>query len=320
MKKFIALLLASSLAGCMIPGGGLGPEGSYAGPYCEPSSPNSQVPTPPGSLITGLIAQSQIVYHAWFPNGSLECGYVDYIHGTRQPMKYGDGRVADTTGILFGAAPSGALAMGLTAPNPIQPDTTPSVGVFSTDLNFGSGRVFTTQATFRALDGPRLPGNGWAVGVAARTGDENDLESDTRLAVVFRILEDKGAVLRVLEADDRLDQRPVDDGVVASIFNRTSPQPFTLKLVVDRQTGKGAASLTAGSYVLEFPFEMKTFLATSGPPITTIGASVANCCAPGRTVYAEVSDFQILVPSSERWLRIEPNVPTWGKPDDTRPH
>jgi hypothetical protein len=313
MKKFIALLLPLCFLGAC--------GGDGAGPPCDPYIPT---PTAPGTPVPGT--SSQTVYHATFPNGSLECGILDRIHATTWPMKQGNGEVSGQTHALS-VSEGGNVALELTAPDPVPAGQTPSIGVFSTGLNFGTGAILTVRATFHKPEGTRLPPasddetNRWAVGVAVRTGDERDLGAHTRLGVTFQVRAN-GAVLNVLETDpagthvNRLAQVPVPQEIVDKIFGipGADPEPFTLQLFVDRQTGKGSASLIPSWPPVQAPFEMRNFKADRGPMITTAGAALANCCAWGDRVSVEVSDFEIVQAfRKERPAPVvpnkEPNIP-----------
>ena len=346
MKKAIALLLASSLAGCRYPPGNEPPgpvPNNYPGSdgipvatavMCDRPSPGFWVippPSVPGSAIPGA-TPLQTVYHATLPNGSLICGYWDAIHWPAQPLKPGDGQVAGTTAIIHAPAGDGAFKLGLTAPSPIKvgadgfPVDTASVGLFSTDVDFGPGAVFSVRVAFQNPCGPHLaavPGglsNAWAVTIAAREGDEKDLGTDRRLGVTFKV-RNNGATLNVLEtgADDALATDKVDPKVYDAIFGNpetcgTGHKPFTLTLYVNRQTGSGVASL-AGPAVegvkdgpLDLPFKMHLF-GTSGPVIETVGATLANCCSEGGTVSVEVTDFEIKQLLRSPFGPFEPNVP-----------
>jgi hypothetical protein len=321
MKKPIALLLPFSLlAGCGTQGPGYvqcdssqwDDAPSKTSPFAPTAGPRRNVPF-------------RVVYHATFPGGALDCGYLDLIHATAQPLKEGDGQVADQSHNLS-ASPSGKLKLSLTAPDSIPEKETPSVGVFSTDLNFGPGSVFTVRVTFQRPDGPRIPKtpdwtNAWAVGVAARTGDKEDLGSHKRLGVTLRF-RDQDGILSVQEsqlADNlpphNLGQFVIPQEYTDKLFSTSPLLSFTLELHVNRQEGSGAATLTVpGVYSKQLLFDTRTFLKESGPSITTVGATLANCCAPGWNVNTEVHDFQISV--LRRDVKSEPNVPVrpWWDP------
>jgi hypothetical protein len=201
---------------------------------------------------------------------------------------------------------SDRIGLVVKAPMEIPEGETPSVGLFSTGLDYGPGSVFSVRATFRRPKGPHLPPtseytNAWAVGVAARTGGLEDSASHTRLTATFRVRNDI-AVLNVQGINETLspDDIRIDPAVYEKIFSDVTPEFFSIELFVDRRAGSGKAVLTAGTYSKTVPFTMKDFLKDSGPTVQTVGAALANCCAPGETVNVEVSDFQIsaLVPSS----------------------
>jgi hypothetical protein len=290
MKKLVALLLPFSvLAGPSISGPTAAAQ-SGPSPTCDQSS-LSQLPTPsagppPAGQAPGSIPL-KMVYHATFPGGSLNC-FIDAIHSTPQPLEEGDAQVAGET-TTFTPGTQG-LVLGLTAPSAVPDDATPSVGLFSTGLAYGPGSFFLVRATFIRPSGP-FGGKAWAVALNARTGDKNDLGTDTRLNVTVRFK--KGAAtLNVFEAGELLKSDVVPASAYDSIV--TSPQPFTLELLVNRITGKGAATLTAaGADPQRLSFSLSRFGAKSGPVIQAVGPSLANCCNPGVPVSVEVTDFQI---------------------------
>jgi hypothetical protein len=280
----------------------------------------------------------QTVYRATLPNGSLVCGYWDAIHSSPQPLKPGDGQVAGTTDIIHGPSGDGAFKLGLTAPGKIivdangDPIDTASVGLFSTGVHFGPNAVFSVRATFQNPCGPHLPpaalSNAWAVTIAAREGDENDLGKDQRLGVTFKV-KNHVATLNVLEtgADKPLATATVDPAIYAAIFGNpetcgTPGKPFTLTLYVNRQNGSGVASL-AGPAIeaahkpsLDLKFNMHLFGST-GPVIETVGPTLANCCSEGGTVSVEVTDFEIKQLLRSPFGPLEPNV---RNPPPINPH
>jgi len=337
MKKPIALLLGLlSASGCSSPGSGDGPVPIPNG-NCVAIQPE---PLPPGSSAPG--ASSQIIYRATFPCGSLENGIVDAIHSPPWPMKKGEGGVVGQTDSVSPAGITG-VRLSVAAPNPIPKDAsgnnqTSSVGVFNTALNFGPGSVFTVRATFQKPNGPRIPANSddtnaWSIGVSVRTGDERDLASDKRLGVTFRV-KNQDAILNIQETDpgstdgtvvNSLKQASVPRDMVDKIFGTSGapPQPFTLELFVDRDTGTGVATLIPSNPPVKAgPFVMLTFQAKSGPVLKTAGATLANCCAPGATVSVDVTEFEIVQVFRGQvyrggWGRIEPPIP---QPPPINPH
>jgi hypothetical protein len=275
MKNLVALLLASSLAGCSngpggeppgpIPNAYPGSDGVPVGTavLCDRPLPRQQLYTAPilGAQILGA-TPLQTVYHATLPNGSLVCGYWDAIHSPPQPLKPGGNQLAGTTDIIHAPAGDSAFKLGLTAPSHIDvdpitnfPKDTSSVGLFSTAVSFGPGAVFSLRVTFQNPCGPHLApvsgglSNAWAVSIAASEGDERDLGTDRRLWVTFRI-KGKGATLNVWETgtDEPLKADTVNPAIYKAIFGDpetcgTGHKPFTLTLYVNRATGSGVASL-----------------------------------------------------------------------------
>jgi hypothetical protein len=313
MKKLITLALPMVLlAGC---------DTDRPGYVSCDASPEPPGQTSPYAAIPGAkkIDPFRTVYHAEFPGGSLECGYLDLIHDSPMAMKEGYGEVTGQTQDTY-ASDGGKLTLSLTAPDKIPKDATPSIGVFSTDLDFGPGSVFFVRATFHGPEGPRIPESGaytnaWSVGVVARTGDERDLGANKRLGITLRF-RDKDGILSVQESNLTDDEThllkenfKIPEWITDKIVRTagTTPLTITLELQVDRQTGSGQATLTAGTYTKSVQFEMLTFQSKSGPVIKTVGATLANCCAPGWNVKTDVHDFQISV--LRPYIRIEPNIP-----------
>jgi hypothetical protein len=214
-------------------------------------------------------------------------------------------------GQLAGSDPTGTptqdgLLLAITAPGTIPKDKTPSVGVFSTNLDFGPGSVFSAQATFQKPTGPFDDPRAWAPGsVAARTGTQDDLKSEARLNVAVRL---KGATasLNLTEIDKinedsfrQLGNVRIEGELYDWIFVKKNT--YTIGLSVDRTTGKTSATLTGGTSKLALgPVDLTTFLANSGPTITAVGPTLANCCVPGAKVTVLVSDFRISQPSRRR--------------------
>src|SRR5690349_7070763 len=115
MKKIIALLQASSLAGCSDPGPGGG---------------SGSVPAD---------------YYATYEGANLACCIVrDVFHKPPQPLLKGQAKVGETA--VWGAKDN-ALQMVLTAPPPEkvpvnatgEPLVTPSMGIFSIGHDYGPG-------------------------------------------------------------------------------------------------------------------------------------------------------------------------------------
>jgi hypothetical protein len=231
---------------------------------------------------------------------------MDRIHKPPQPPEEGDGQVAGEIPTFSGG--TNGLKLGVTTPdsiplidpgNPGLGTQTSTAGVFTTGLSYGPGTVFSTRATFIRPIGP-FDGKAWSVALNARTGDKNDRWTDDRLNVTFKF-KNSGATLNVYEEDRVQGSVAVPTPVYNSIVSNSSPQPFTLELLVDRVTGHGVAILTATAAAPQkLPFSLWKFRAEDGPKIEAVGPSLANCCMAGTTVSVEVIDFQILQTFSER--------------------
>ena len=299
MIKLIALFLAVSFfagpsaAAPSVPGPG--------GPCDQSSLAKARAPTPVSPPLVPGVPALKLAYHAIFPGGSLNC-FMDRIHSTPQALLRGDGQVAGQTS--SSTVGTQGIVLHLTTPDPIplipgDPEgntQTSSLGLFSTGLSFGPGTFFSTRATFVRPNGP-FGGKSWAVALNARTGDEDDLGTETRLNMTVRF-KAGAATLNAFEAGDSRGSVPVPTTTYGAIVS--SSQPFTLELMVSRITGKGAAILTtAGAVPLYLKFTLSTFGSTSGPTISTIGPALANCCAAGKTASVELTDFQVLTHPSK---------------------
>lgn len=292
MKKLIALSLAIPfLAGPPLPGHFAAAQPSPS-PTCDRSSLQLSAPRPAGPPPAGQPPGSiplKLAYHAIFPGGSRDC-FIDYIHAPPQPVEEGDAQLPGQVSTF--TAGSRGLILGLTPPFSFPDDATPSVGLFSTSLNYGPGAFFLVRATFVGPNGP-LDGKAWAVGLNAREGDKNDVGSVARLNLTLRFKKN-AASLNVYENGDPRGSIAVLTPAYDAIVSTSAPQPFTLELLVNRITGKGTATLiTSGTPPQALPFTLKVYTATSGPVVQAIGPSLANCCVPNTRVSVEVIDFQI---------------------------
>jgi hypothetical protein len=161
-------------------------------------------------------------------------------------------------------------------------------------VHFDVGSRFKLRATYIAPVGPQGTVQ-WAVGLNAKTGDEDDLPNDTRLAAT---LQSRGSVARLgvngLATPPNLPFLPQD--IFDAIYSPTDPQPFTLELEVDRITGAGTASLKVGDTVVSHDFQTSAFQEDSGPAITSVGPSIAIVNAPGQSATVRVRDFEIYAP------------------------
>jgi len=273
MKKLlVALLLASSLYGCK-------KEKAY--------------PQPPAGSVDSADYWTKF-------EGLGCCILIDGLNTTPKALQPGQGGPDETSAWVSEAD---ALRMDLTAPDKIAPDTTPSMGIFKTRQNFGPGTKFSISATFRNAQG-RMDGQAWTVALVARTGDVADTADLGRLQLSLRV--NKGVHLRVQEGPDG----PSTSAIPGAALPDGSPQPdfvsgdapykdiyldhkpFTLRLDVDRKSGKGVATLTTATQVYPIRFEMGRFKKDGGAPLTTVGVTIANN-NPGETVSVEVTDFMI---------------------------
>ena len=238
----------------------------------------------------------QPIYQASLTNGSLVPSVDLLALGAAQP-----GFGVPSSNPTFVPSSEG-ITIGLTRP------TVPTIvgpvgaGLFVTPVSFGQGSVFALQATFVAPNGPHNIGDVWAATVGARTGDQDDLDIETRVAATFQVRAD-GARLNVVGATAPANQSNIPQSVYDSIFNAINPQPFTLYLLVNRTTGSGTASLTVGSFSTSVNFLMASFQSSVGPTITAVGPSLAISNPPGQSAYVTVRDFLIFsaVPEPSTW-------------------
>jgi hypothetical protein len=267
MIRTIALLLASSLVACH-------------------HEPGHEVHIP-----TDYVAPA---YEANLKGKDLACCIVrDTLHTPVQPLQPGQGSPSDPAS--WNDA-NGALQMQLAGAG--------SMGVFSTGLDFGKGKIFSVSATFR---NPKVIGAAsekpWTIVIAARTGDVDDADNLGRLQVSMQTLplqpseninrvelrvqegRNIGEMMRIGEA-----RKTITGLVHDEIFG--SPNPFTITLIVDRATGRGGAILTTKTQTVELEFEQALFSEDNGDPLTVAGAVLVNQAA-GRSVSVEVTHFEI---------------------------
>lgn len=265
MKNLVALLLASILGVSAAHG------------------------TPPDAPAGGVKAPNY-----WTKFEGLGCCIVhDSLHTDPQALQPGEGDAGETAAWI---AKSDALRMELKAPSPLQTNV-PSMGIFKIGQNFGPGTDFSVSATFRSPEG-RMDGPAWTVTVVARTGDAPDHSDLGRLQLSLRVR--NGVHLRIQEGPDAASTAAIPGATIYD-FGPTDPvyqeiylqhKPFTLRLDVNRKSGKGVATLTTATQQFPIAFEMGLFKKDQGAPLTTVGAAIANNI-PGETVSVEVTDIMI---------------------------
>lgn len=236
------------------------------------------------------------VYQASFLNSASSPSLDSLRVGALQP-----GFSALTQNPTFTPGSEG-MTIGLTRPNDPTLVGPVGAGLFATPVSFGQGSIFALQATFVAPIGPHEGGNVWAAAVGARTGDQDDLAEETRLAATFQVRGD-GARLNVVGATAPANQPNLSQPIYDSIFDPTNPQPFTLYLLVNRETGGGTAMLTVGAFTTSVNFLMAAFQANAGPAVTAVGPSLAVNNLPGQSASITVRDFSIssAVPEPNSW-------------------
>lgn len=230
----------------------------------------------------------RLSYQASFPNGSLEPS-LDRLNAGA--MQVGPTAIPDTNP-SFDQRP-GAVLLSISRPIGLDPDTIPSQTLWATPVNFAAGSIVRIKATFIAPVGP-IPGGGFAIGVNAKTGNKDDLPTDTRLAATVNVR--PGYLVRFGMPFGSTEPARVvlPQDVKDAIFSTTDPQPFTIEVTVDRTNGKGLAKLMVIDQVFTVPFTLSEFVASGGPAITAVGPGIAvNSNAPGQTASVQVRDFRI---------------------------
>ena len=256
-----------------------------------PARPVDAAPLPevirgiPSSAAPGAM---QLTYQASFPNGSLASSVDRFGIGPLQP---GDTGIANSNPVIDKRP--GEIFLSISRPVGLEPDVIPAMGVWATPVDFGPGSVTRIRATYIAPVGP-LPGGGFAIGVNAKTGDQHDLASDTRIAVTVNVRPGFVVRLNVPFGATEPTAMPLPQAAKDAIFSATDPQPFTIELTVDRTTGKGTAKLMVADQTYALEFELADFREDGGPAITAVGPGLAvNANAPGQTASVRVRDFRI---------------------------
>lgn len=252
--------------------------------YAEPGLPViiRGIPDSPSST------EPRLAYQASFPNGSLESS-VDKLNVG--PMQPGDTGIAGSNP-TFEHRP-GEIFVSITRPIGLAPELIPAAGLWATPVNFGPGSVSRISATYRAPVGP-LPGGGFAIGINAKTGNKDDLTTDTRIAVTINVRPGFVVRLNVPFGATQPTAMPLPQAIKDAIFSTSDPQPFTLELTIDREQGQGTAKLLVADQVFSLSFTLADFRADGGPAITAVGPGIAvNQNAPGQTASVHVRDFRI---------------------------
>jgi hypothetical protein len=235
-------------------------------------------------------SQLKLGYLVTFANDSLE-PLVD--NAGLGPMTIGDSQDTDSNPTV--TPRSGGMLLQITRPS-TAPAAPVSVGVFATPVSFGPGKVVEERATFISPVGPH-DGTIWAVGVGARTGNNNDLAAETRNVATFQV---RGTSAKLNAVGATVPTSVVlPQNIYDAIFNLDDPQPFTLELRIDRVTGNGTVSLTVNDQVFSHGFQPKAFgTDPGGPVITAVGPSIAIGTGSDQTASVRLREFRMLLPSS----------------------
>lgn len=230
----------------------------------------------------------QLAYLASFPNGSLEPALDELNAG---PMVPGDPLIPDSNPTVS-AAPGG-IEVSIYRPIGLSPDQIPSESVFA-PVEFGPGSVARIRATFIAPVGPYATTGGFAIGLGARTGGNDDLASETRVFATVNVRPNQ--VVRFQVPFGSVEPRNVvlPQAVKDAIFSTTDPQPFTIEMTIDRKLGQGTVELMVIDQVFTLEFTLADFVAGGGPTITRVGPGIAvNSNGPGQTASVRVREFRI---------------------------
>lgn len=241
--------------------------------------------------IPGSAASSELnlAYLATFPNGSLDRS-LDKLNAG--PMLPGDPLIPDSDPTVT-AAP-GEVILSIHRPIGLSPDDIPSESVF-TPVEFGPGSVVRLRATFVAPVGPYATTGGFAIGVGARTGSKDDLQTETRVFATVNARPNQVVRLQVPFGAVEPTNMALPADVKNAIFSTTDPQPFTIELTINRKNGSGTVKLTVIDQVFTLPsFKFAEFLADGGPTITAVGPGIAvNSNGPGQTASVHLREFRI---------------------------
>lgn len=242
-----------------------------------------------GALPAQPADSMQLAYLVNFHNGSLAPSVDKHNF---KVMAKGDSQI-DNSNPAWDVQ-GGALAMAVTQPEGV---TVPvSAGVWTTPVNFPQGSKFAIEATFVRPDGPHDPDDVWAVALTARTGGAPDLPDLTRAGATLQVRADKarlnGPGLTPLNLEN------LDNATYNQLFRSNGPAQFTLGLLVDRSAGKATASLKVRDVVVSKQSDLRVFKATSGDPITSVGAAVVIASGEGKRASVQIREFRILTPKS----------------------
>ena len=232
-----------------------------------------------------------LAYLASFPGGSLEPSLDKLNLG---PMVPGDPLIPDSDPTV--SAGSGDVVVSIHRPLGLSPDDIPSESIWATPVNFGPGSVVHLKATFIAPVGPYATTGGFAIGLGARTGAQDDLATETRVFATVNVRPNQVVRFQVPFGSVETRNVPLPQAVKDAIFSTTDPQPFTIDLTIDRNagTGTGTAKLTVIDQVFSLSFTLADFLADGGPAISAVGPGIAvNANGPGQTASVHVREFRI---------------------------
>jgi hypothetical protein len=236
-------------------------------------------------------AELRLAYLATFPDGSLEAALDKLNVGA---MQAGPTLIPDTNPTITPLP--GAMLVGITRPVGLSPDLIPSQSIWATPVNFGPGSISRISATFIAPVCPYATTGGFAMGLVAKTGGKDDLgESEPKIAVTVNVRPNQILRFQVPFGSAEPRNMVLPQAAEDAIVSTTDPQPFTIELTIDRNEGRGTATLTVIDQVFSLePFPLADFLADSGPTITAMGPGIAvNSNAPGQTASVKVREFRI---------------------------
>ncbi|HSM54453.1 MAG TPA: hypothetical protein VK839_09775, partial [Erythrobacter sp.] len=132
------------------------------------------------------------------------------------------------------------------------------------------------------------------VTLGARTGGASDLAAEVRTVATLQV-RGAGARLNVVGASPSVNMSNMPQAMYDAIFDPDNPKPFTIRMLINRKTGIGHASITVKGMTTETDFQSGPFPASSGPDITAIGPTVANARSVGERVSVRLRDFKIFI-------------------------
>jgi hypothetical protein len=233
--------------------------------------------------------QLRLAYLASFPKGSLAPSVDKLKLG---PMVPGDPLIPDSNPTV--SALPGEVLVSIHRPVGLSPEEIPAESIFARPVQFGPGSIARISATFIAPVGPYATTGGFAIGLGARIGGQDDLPLEPRVFATVNVRPNQLVRFQIPFGATTPTNTVLPQAVKDAIFSTTAPQPFTIDLTIDRKTGTATAKLLVIDQVFTLNFTLADFLADSGPVITAVGPGIAvNSNGPGQTASVHVREFRI---------------------------